>query len=558
MISSKSMRRVFSILSKEGVIIALASILLLFFSYSPLVIGYLNPPEGKVHTGSLGYPQDFYGNLINWQQGRLGHILARSKISSTISSPSSLYRPEYLTLGLLSRILPFESVVSFHVVRFTLSVLLLLATYILICRVFSTKLERISAYLLALFSTAISPPVSWVHWILPVGYDYLTDYWSPLAVFQRYSYYPHYLISGALTLFLFVSLAQTLKELRPKRLIVSSILGVLAAQSHPPVILITFLILPIYLLFSFLKGKDFGILIKKSAFLLFFSLVSLIPILYFRFGLDYFPYNLMQKGDTEFFIRATLPQYVLGMGLTLPLAILGLKRRLNKKDDLSLLVTAWPIAQPLGFYFVSKIIHINSARFLQVPFFVFWSILAVDGLIFLSEFLKKRITRITISAKEILIILLTLVLSTSSLSWTSSYYWSLVNFTNKMANLVYINKYDKEAFDWLGKNSKEEDIVLSEPQNSTFIAALQGNWVYLSGFAGYYLEGFDAKEKDLRDFYGHKMKDQQARDFLKKWNISYVYWGEREKDLSANQRMGYKILEPVYANSGATIFKVLP
>ena len=76
-------------------VITIITFILLLGSYGPLVWQFLNPPEGKVFLGSFGFPPDFFGNLISFEQGRRGHWLNYPKLSSAISAPPTFTRFQY-------------------------------------------------------------------------------------------------------------------------------------------------------------------------------------------------------------------------------------------------------------------------------------------------------------------------------------------------------------------------------------------------------------------------------------------------------------------------------
>ncbi len=55
-------------------------------------------------------------------------------------------------------------------------------------------------------------------------------------------------------------------------------------------------------------------------------------------------------------------------------------------------------------------------------------------------------------------------------------------------------------------------------------------------------------------FYSGLLTDSQARDILLRENISYVYWGQDEKEFFKTTALYPNILVPVFQNPAVTIF----
>ncbi len=514
------MKKLKCLLSEEIVIVFL-TLILLGCSYGPLVYQYLFPPPGKVFLGSLGYPVDFFSNMTVFQEGRAGQIPITARMTSTLVGSSSYFKVIYSLLGFLSRFFPVNPTIFFHLTRFVLSVGLIIASYWLIQKIFPKKEWRISAFSLAFFSTAIT--VS--------RYDKLTDYWSPLAVFHRSAYFQHYLAGYILIILTLIFLARLLETSKTKFLILSCISGLLASAIHPPVIATLFLTFPFYVLAETILSKKFPL--KKIAYLSIFSLVSLIPFYYFWRISNQLPWSLITKVEKEFDLSPYIGavDFLLGIGPTLILGLIGAVMVIRKNDTLGRLLAPWSVVYIIGFYFLGKIAGFNGVRFLQTPFFVFLGILSVYPLWYLSREKVKAFYLLT--ALTIFLSLLT-------------FRPNLLLFKHFQRIYPYI--YSKPEFvaglDWLAKNSSYNQTVLANETYGLLIAGLSGNMPYIS-LQAQQLDYYQDLIKNSDDFLKGILKEKEAREFIAKEGISFVF---------TEYTLPYSFLKPVFYNSDIIIY----
>ena len=97
------------------------------------------------------------------------------------------------------------------------------------------------------------------------------------------------------------------------------------------------------------------------------------------------------------------------------------------------------------------------------------------------------------------------------------------------------------AFIWLDKNTKNEEVVLSHIYAGNYIPAYSGNFVYL----GHNPETphYDERVKKLETFYSGTMEEKDAKKFLKEENISYILYGPQEREKSVVDIKKYDFLK---------------
>lgn len=493
---------------------------------------YLNPPPGKVFLGSFGFPEDFFGNLNTVKIGQLDHWQHYPKITSVLEGQKSLMKIDYIILGQLNRLIPLETTVFFNLVRFLLSIFFLLLCYRLINLIFKEKVSRLTALVLAFFSTAFS------------GQKLLLDLWTPLGVFQRAAYYPHYLIGFCLLLLIIPILAECLDKNNWSRLILASLLGLIAALVHPPVIICLYLSFPFYLSALVWQKKSWPELKQKTIILVIFTLISSLSLFYFRSLSHAYPWNIIPKWELFYSLNKNISfiNLILGIGPTAFLALIGAFLALRSKGEILLLLFPWSFTYLIGFYWLYQFISANSVRFLQTPFFIFLGILTVFPL-------QKVAQKIKVSPLVLGLLLLTLGLRTLHKSL-------LVNLDNFSTSFAYINSpiEVKAGLNWLAQNTTEKDIVLSDQDNGMLIVALAGNMPYLTHWTDC-LDVFPQLENNIIHFYCQKWSVQQAKEFLQKEQISWVFYSDEEKNLCSQQNLDYSFLTPIFKNSRLTIFK---
>jgi len=544
------MKKLNLILKSEELWVIILSLILLCFSYGPLVYNYFAPPPtGRVFLGSYGYPPDFWGKMISFQEGRLGHWQFTHKITTTIPTPSSIIPFEYLLLGQLSRYFPIDSVIFFHLCRLLLSLIFLIVIYQLISYVFNKKIHRLVAYTLALFSTGMGSQ----------GADFL-ELWSPLGAFQRSAYYPHYLFSFIFLLLTIIFLNQALEEKKSRKLFWACLFGFLASLIHASNTVSLYLSLAFYCLLEIYLIRQQKIGFRKWSYKIIylgiFFLVSVLPIIYIYFTTQSYPWTLLMRGDAKFDLGKLRPKTMLiyGIGPTMFLSFYGSWLILKKRANFSWILAPWSITYIIGYCLTGKFFSFNSQRFLQTPFFV---ILAILSTLALDELSSKIVKKRKIAQEKIFLALTLIILLISFSAVKRSLTINLDNFRWAGDYTYYTSPENLAAIRWLGKNTKEEDIVLADKVNGELIAALAGNFPYINlEITNFTDEHLYQLEKNVRDFY--RQRDPKwAKKFLIDNNISYVFWAEEEKRLSLLDTLNYPFLEKVFENSKVSIYKVI-
>ncbi|MBI4226530.1 hypothetical protein HY612_05460 [Candidatus Roizmanbacteria bacterium] len=122
------------------------------------------------------------------------------------------------------------------------------------------------------------------------------------------------------------------------------------------------------------------------------------------------------------------------------------------------------------------------------------------------------------------------------------------------SQVMYPLKDFWDALMWLEKNTSRNSVVLSQVTAGNYIPAYSGNFVYL----GHNPETpfFDQRTNNVNQFFSGTMIEQDALNFLKKENISYIFYGPQEKEKSTEDIIKYLFLNLVFTSPYVTIYKV--
>lgn len=123
------------------------------------------------------------------------------------------------------------------------------------------------------------------------------------------------------------------------------------------------------------------------------------------------------------------------------------------------------------------------------------------------------------------------------------------------AQIVYPLKDFMDGVYFLRDNTNRNTVVLGYVTAGNYIPAYAGNYVYL-GHANTPDE--DGKEKIASRFFSGRMGQEEAKEFLQKEYISYIYFGPQEKELGRLSDLStiYPFLSLIYTNTYVMIYKV--
>jgi len=466
----------------------LALIFVLFFiPYYGLFQNFKNTPPDRYYFGSVDNAIDVLGNFDTVRQGFAGRWTRSPNKTTAVSGKSTFLKFEYILIGHIARVIHTDPIVTYYVIRAILSI----AAIGIILRMANFSLLPL---LFIFFATGITEP--WNTWPMRIMDSMPGD----TLVFQRLTTAaPHYLLGIILPLLSMYFLSRS-------RFVIATVFGFVGTFVYTPSMILV--IGSLWLLF-FYKKQSRGALIL-------YSIISLLPIVYIRYVSQFWDLNLFVKTENIVPFRLNIFQYFFAVGSIFIFSLFSIPEILKKKNPLHLLFLPWIIVHPLGALILSNILSVNASRFFFGPYFVVFGILAYMGI--------RRF-------KPLIILLFAiLALGSSFISYGASINYTRVCFCNvQFSDYGYPKKDLMDAIFWLRDNTTESDGVLSGPYAGAIIPAFSNNRVYTSFWLRIMDESLFTKLDAMsKQFYEGSMNENEARAFLRNYNMAYVLVGEQE------------------------------
>ena len=224
---------------------------------------------------------------------------------------------------------------------------------------------------------------------------------------------------------------------------------------------------------------------------------------------------------------------VLGWGILFPLMLTGLFSQGDREKDnffKTWFIFGWLIIYlPFGF---QKLL----IRGLWFPVVI----LAVKGI----GWLTKKFSLNYISLAVIIIIL-------SSPTSFSTFFRRLGESPEN--RWIYLSADEGEVINYLRLKDRDEEGVLASYRIANLIPAETSKRVW----AGHEFQtpDFNSRIQEVNKFFSNKMTDNEARSFLNKTKIAWVFFGPDEKDIAQLKDLKYKFLKPVIKKNDVILYQ---
>jgi len=524
-------------------------------SYGVIVNNFLHAPSYRYYYGAEEGAFDILGNLSAVQQATEGKFIHRHNSSSTIPNEPSLLKQEYMIIGHISRILSLSPLAVYFAAKILLSLILFGVCWYLIRKLIpGSSIHQIFLFFICIFNTGIillqdKDPI-----MFRMFYDTL--------VFQRMTLAkPHYLISSIATVLSLWFLSQAVdKPHNIRAYLLALIFGFIAGYVYIPGAFLIVISIPLFWILYVLAHRK-----RRSISLLQFNvmLISSIAVISVSIVIIQYavtsqsPYVVNSTLENAFTVQLRPIEYIYSIGVVYIIALIGLPLFLTYPNTFLLLITPWLVTHPLTVLIGSDILKINKLRFYLTPYYFFFGLLAGFTILFFARWLKKRFR---IPANVVYLIFCGIIVASSYPGFVHSITQTKSCFCkHQFYDWAYPYRDIMEGIWWLRDNTENTDIVLSDNYVGNLIIAFSGNGVYTSEW--FMLIGhpsFVERFAEMQAFYSGNLYDSEAYEFLKKWNISYVFYSEQEKQHNAGnyESLPYSFLKQVMNNGKTTVYKV--
>ncbi len=539
------------------------------------------------------FPTDYNFYLSRIREGIEGHGTVVEKYTSEPHNGSFIH-VMYVGLGWIGRFVhvPWERGGDvYHMARIIFGMALLLAIAEYAKRTFAenTNINNLQ-YVRGRLNRILAGPLTWqlVAFLLAVtastwpklvfyngGWRFggYMPWWSVMDSLQRITFIPHLLVGQVLLIFLILGLSDEETMRRPGNWIGLGFFAFLLGIILPPALIFVYAIVGILIFFDFLtlvisSKKPITIWFMQSALPRgIVMLLGLPALLYLNLLTTFYPWKRL----TEFDILHPLPfdyiEYIKAVGPILPLGLIGLFVSLWKKERHMRASVAWVMAWAalLGiFHFIPQqsplrfsemIPHVPLAILSAYFFFAAyqWAV---------SHRLKSLLSQ---SLLYVSFLVPTIFITIGIGVMYSSWLWERDFVDHKMvaslplvptgSYVMYPLKDFLSAMKFIQDATSRDTVILSETTAGNYLPVYSGNTVYVG-----HANTVNAEEKEalVKLFFGGRMTEPNARAWLVKDRLSYVFFGPQEKEDGniADLVKAYPFLRPVYKNTFVTVYQV--
>ncbi len=569
---------------KNLVFLFLISLILLILQYLPYIYHVRQTPPDRVYLGAERYTPDYYIYLFYTNQG----FLNRTTVSDFYTNEpheDSLVHVEYLIMGKIGSLLGFSVITTYYFFRSLFLIIYIFASFWFITKFIKDSLWQKLTLILSFFWGGLFWPE-----VTNTGLNLKSyfDFYQPPDLINRLTFEPHKLIGMGLFLIILNVIARTsyyghrTKQsikyyiLLPLLLVVGFIHGITSIS-------IAFTIIFYLLLVSLLKLLRHKFTLKTLlSFSPFFPIIVflILPVFYWQrvFATNPVWYNVFYTWEKYFTnidrlapLVPTIIGYLFTIGPLIFLSLIGLKKFLNDHKQTGLFILSFLLSNIFLFFLGYIVLGTSKHRFFQTPYLLVWSILASYGLRefadkitisagdsasvvrgFFSLFSKKTPPAIRALAGPALITTL-LLFGLPNLKQGLDRQLYQFGTPPNLEFLAYPAKTFYQGLLWLKKNTTTNDIILSLPTAGNIIPAIPGRKVVVGDYVHTYR--FAEKLSLVTKFYKGQMTNIEAKNYLQKEKVSFVFWGEEEKNIG-DYPAKTEFLKEVFRNKDVVIYQV--
>jgi len=468
--------------------------------------------------------------------------------STTRPSPAVYVHLFYIFLGKIAGVFSFDPIATYMVTRVIAGLILFLATYWFIVTILPPNFQSLAVvFTLGLEPGPLVTAIKNIPSIIsapPAIFSYF-----PQELALRHFGLPHHVIGEALGLLLLGRVFLFVKKpswLRLAGIALLTIFGAVIMPAYNCVLLLT--VFTAWFVWAYAHGQTKKILPVFFTIVVCLAIAGIFTKLQMDSGYPWKNFNLDEKRwVTDPFL---LTNYLSSLILYIPAALIlwvslpRVWRRMSATVQLlTVLTTTWVVG-PILYIPLTHLTTFPLANFRLVDGYAYVpvGILAAMGV--------REIGRA--GSKRVAVLSVTLMLAASV--------FLSVNFTrqtfseqqNIWAN-VYPLRQEWDAIRFLSTTPSQSGVMVMK-YFGEIIPAYATVRVFLGETPG--AIDWDERYYEAVRFYGGQLTDGEASDVLHRENISYVYWGQDEKEFLKTPALYSDILVPVFQTPAVTIFQV--
>lgn len=522
----------------------------------PYLFAYVTAPPDKQFMGILVNVPD-HAQYFSWFRQYLTADVAKNLLTPEPNAPI-FFNLLWWMLAKVGALLGWDYAAMFQVLRVAATVAFLLMLYRLCAWFLDDRLQRQTAFLIAVFASGFG-------WLLIVG-KYLFGWEYPLAInllifiVEPNSFYamlstPH-LTSAALYMFAFDLILRGEVRGQLRYAVWAGLFVLFIGFQHAYDLFLVYGILGAYGLLKIARDRRVPQFLVWAGLIL--GLLSFWPGLYsfLLTSLDPLWREVLAQFDNAgvFTPNPLLLPVLMGPAFLLALFALLKDRlfRLAGLDDKGLFLRAWFWMNALLIYLPTDY-QIKMLNGWQVPI----AILATQGLFryvlpWVEQLPVARVWRWRGEAlrRGLAIAALACVVPTN----LYLYAWRFVDLS-RYTYPYYLSRAELEAMDWLATQAPPDSVVLSSLTLGQYVPALTGQRAFLAHWAqtvDYY-----GKEQKMLEFFDAATSEARRRAIVEEYGVDYVLVGPAERTLRAYEPALSTWLVPLHTRGAVMVYQVI-
>lgn len=546
-----------SISKKEWRFVIFMALAMIIITGLPYLYAYLTAPEGLVYNGLNSLtPGDspVYYSYIN--QVKTGQIFLKDLFTGEAQN-FGMFNIIWFLVGIFARVFQLSPAIAFHLSRLILIPIFLAAAYFFISLFFSEKIKRKICLLFLLFSGGLGGyiifPLSLFDFSTKASYWMPIDVWVPEAItFLTIYKTPHFIASITLMVLIFLLMILAFEKKRWGYSFWAGVLALVYFNFHPFYIPTIFGTLGLYLLILIFKERKI-IWAAVGQYLLF--IIVTLPSIFYHFWLLAESPVIKQRALQNITPAPPFFFILAGYGFLSLGAIFGIAWLIKQKkfNNYFIFLFSWLtfsiLLVELPIQFQSRYLH---GLHFPLVIFTIVGLFAIKDLTFIKKFLLKY--NFLSSNKLPLVIIL-------FFSFGFSVFFNLVRdfhyFTfrpGEIINYFYLSEDKVAAMKWLAGLAPAQ-AILATPRNSLFIPSLSNQPVFIAH--GIETIDYQSKWLYLQWFLSSDKNPEKKYQFLKNYNIDYLFITSQEKKPGYFNPETKDYLTLVYQNPEVEIYQVL-
>ncbi|MEW5767495.1 MAG: hypothetical protein AB1797_07680 [bacterium] len=526
------------------------SIFILSISTFPYLYGVIITPPEHQFMGVIGSIEDTQSYLAWMKQAYDGAWFFEDKFTPE-EHPANIFLPLWLILGRLARVSGLSLIMVYHLARLIFGFTLLSAIYLFLKHsLLDPRLRRIAFLLICVSSgwgaILLTAYQIGFHFLEPLLLLDPVDLWMPEAItFWSLYWSPLFSISITIMLLIFILFLASVDQITWRNpqsairsmacVLLAGILGFFLVLTHPYDIVTVWTVVGLFSLITFLYDQDKRKKIVISS-LIFFSLSGLGIVWEWWTMRGNF---LIQEWSKIPTISFNPVGYILGLGLPLMIAPIGVPFTLKKGTPLARLGLIWILVVPFLVYG-----PFNFQRRLIQGVHIPICIMATLGLFQILTWIEPYFNRRLLVRAFIL------------LTIPSNLYRFGADFMELKANkhMEYLPLQTLEALAWLNKTAFPHETIFSSGKMGIFIPTQTGSRTFL----GQWSQTLWVKEKKelVERFFSSQTDDGFRRKLLKVYRVHYLFYGPEERKLGGFNPEGKDYLEKRFENKSVSVYEI--